>query len=95
MKYNFGKKTQTGKIMQQKLKIQKKKRNNLVIPHTTQNSKELGRSHILQAHVKVQRCIYRFKKNVYVKIICACVYASVEVTKGLFPQAFVLSLIWL
>lgn len=31
-------------------------------------------------------------KNVYVKIICACVYASVEVTKGLFPQAFVLCL---
>ena len=81
MKYNFGeKKTQTGKIMQQKLKIQKKK-NNLVVPHTTQNSKELGRSHILQAHVKVQRCIYRFKTNVYVKIICACVYASLEVTK--------------
>lgn len=54
-------KTQTGKIMQQKLKIQKKKlKHNLVIPHTTQNSKELGRSHILQAHVKVQRCIYRF-----------------------------------
>ncbi len=73
----------------------KKNWNNLVIPHTTQNSKELGRSHILQAHVKVQRCIYRFK-NVYVKIICACVYASVEVTKGLFPQAFVLFilLIW-
>lgn len=39
-----------------------KKKNNLVIPHTTQNSKELGRSHILQAHVKVKRCIYRLKK---------------------------------
>lgn len=68
MKYNFGEKKNTNKnIMQQKLKIQKKKlKHNLVIPHTTQNSKELGRSHILQAHVKVQRCIYRFKK----KCIC-------------------------
>lgn len=73
----------------------KKKKNNLVVPHTTQNSKELRRSHILQAHVKVQRCIYRFKKKWYVKIICACVHASVEVTKWLFPQAFVLDLIWL
>lgn len=39
--------------------------------------------------MKVQRCIY--KKYIYVKIICACVYASLEVTKGLFPQAFELS----
>lgn len=46
-----------------KKKKKKKNWNNLVIPHTTQNSKELGRS---QAHVKVQRCIYRFKK----KCIC-------------------------
>lgn len=100
MKYNFGEKKNLNRKNNatETENTKKKKRknwNNLVIPHTTQNSKELGRSHILQAHVKVQRCIYRFK-NVYVKIICACVYASVEVTKGLFPQAFVLFilLIW-
>lgn len=39
MKYNFGKKTQTGKIMQQKLKIQKKTKQSC---HTSHNTKLKG-----------------------------------------------------
>lgn len=69
-------------------KKNKKLKHNLVIPHTTQDSKELGRSHILQAHVKVQRCIYRFKKkSVHVEIICACVRIGVSYKRTL-PSSF-------
>lgn len=64
MKYNFEEKKNTNRknnaTETENTKKKKKLKHNLVIPHLTQNSKELGRSHILQAHVKVQRCIYKF-----------------------------------
>lgn len=80
--------------MQQKCKNKKKGKNwnNLIIPHMTQNSKELGRGVIFCRHMwKFRDAYIDSKKYIYVKIICACVYASLEVTKGLFPQAFELS----
>lgn len=82
--------------MQQKLKILKKKKEKEKKQscHTSHNTKLKGtweESYFTGTCESSEISIYRLKKHVYVKIICACVYASVEVTKGLFSKAFLLS----
>lgn len=80
--------------MQQKCK-NKKKEKLKQSHHTSHDTKLKG---TWEGGVIFCRHMWKFrdayidsKKYIYVKIICACVYASLEVTKGLFPQAFELS----
>lgn len=90
-KLKSGKKTT--KKNKKKSKKKKQKQTETILSYLTQHKTQRNLGGVIFCrHMWKFRDAYidlkKIKKVVYVKIICACVYASVEVTKGLFPSSF-------